>query len=163
MNKKRHDEEIFLYSPHQRWLMGIGVSVVVLGMVIYFVRVLMEPRPNASMTDTFLGMAMMAALVFGLAGVGIGAVRRGVLVSRDGIAVRKVRRSRRIAWDEIDRFSVEPMAYSTVGRVHLRDGGTLDTPGIEGPNRFLFPNSVEATEPIAQLNALLQQHRSKAL
>ena len=163
MSKKRDDEEIFLYSPRQTWLMGIGVSVVVLGMVIGFVAALMEPSPNASMTHKLVGTAMMAALVFGLAGVGISAVRRGVLVSSDGITLRTMRGSHRIAWDEIDRFSVEPMAYSTVGRVHLRDGGTLDTPGIEGPNRFLFPNSVEATEPIAQLNALLQQHRSNAL
>ncbi|CAA9491561.1 MAG: hypothetical protein AVDCRST_MAG67-1410 [uncultured Solirubrobacteraceae bacterium] len=57
-------------------------------------------------------------------------------------------------------FSVEPFARSASGRVHLHNGEVLTTCGIQEPNRFLFPNSAEATGPIAQMNAVPQQHRA---
>jgi hypothetical protein len=159
MSKVSRDVELVVRSPHQRLLVGIIVAITLLAMVISFVPALMEPHTQGSASVRALGIMIACAMFFGFAAFGISVMRRGVLVYPDGISVRNLRRSRRLMWDEIDRFSVEPLAAST-GRVHLHNGEVLRIWGIQAPLPSWFPNSVEATAPIAQLNALLQQRRS---
>ncbi|MEA2219403.1 MAG: Bacterial domain [Solirubrobacteraceae bacterium] len=144
------------------WLIGIitAIGLVATGGAIAYGATVDQIQPSVS--DRLLGIGILVALAGGVAAAGFGALRSGVLVHRDGITVRNGWRSRRLAWDAIERFSLQPVALSTTGRVHLYNGEVLTTWGIQGPNRFMFPNSAEATEPIAQLSALLQERRSPA-
>ena len=119
-----------------------------------------EPTVDSSIGYRVAGYGLLAAMLLGLATLGVRCIRAGVVVSRRGIVVRNPGRSRRFAWDEVDHFSVEPMAWSTVGCVHLRDGDVVRASGICAPRAAFFPNSVEATKPIAGLNAILESVRS---
>jgi hypothetical protein len=142
------------------WGIGIITAIGLVGMLSGVIAAATVDQIHPSLTSRLLGVGFFLAMAAGIAATGFWGMRSGVLVDRDGITVRNGWRSRRVAWEAIDRFSVEPFVISTTGCVHLRDGEALATWGIQGPNRFLFPNSAEATEPIAQLNALWQQHRS---
>jgi hypothetical protein len=147
------------HSPRLMWLIGsiTAIGLVATGGAIVAAATVEQIQP--SLSHRLLGVGILVVLAAGVAAAGFGALRSGVLVHRDGITVRNGWRSQRVAWEAIERFSVEPHALSTTGRVHLHNGDVLTTWGIQGPNRFMFRNSAEATQPIAQLNALLQQYR----
>jgi hypothetical protein len=107
------------------------------------------------------GLVVFAVMAAGAAIGGVRAARAGVLVDSDGITVRNPLRSVRLSWDEIDRFSVGPSLWGSVGFVHLRDGGEVHIWGIQGQSRALFPNSRWATDPVDELNRLLPENRQK--
>ena len=156
------EERLRYRSPRLMWLIG---SITAIGLVATggaLVAAIAVDQVQPSLSHRLLGVGILLALAAGVAAAGLGALRSGVVVHRQGVTVRNGWRSRRVTWDAIERFSVEPLALSTTGRVHLRNGEVLTTWGIQGPNRYMFPNSAEATAPIAQLNALLQQHRLRA-
>ena len=153
------EERVRYRSPRLMWLIG---SITAIGLAATggaLVAAISVDQIQPSLSHRLLGVGILLALAAGVAAAGLGALRSGVLVHRAGVTIRNGWRSRRVAWEAIERFSVEPLALSTTGRVHLCNGEVLTTWGIQGPNRFMFPNSTEATTPIAQLNALLQQHR----
>ena len=161
--KANHDDledGVRYRSPRLMWLLGITTAIGLVALLAALIVAATVDQIQPSLSDRLLGIGILAALAAGMAAAGCGALRSGVLVHRDGITVRNGWRSRRVAWEAIERFSVEPLALSTSGRVYLRNGEVLTTWGIQGPNRFMFPNSAEAIAPIAQLNALLQNHRA---
>lgn len=163
MNRTYDDlrEGVRYRSPRLMWLIGIITAIGLVAMVGAVVASATVDQIQPSLSRRLLGIGIFVALAAGIAAAGVGAMRSGVLVYRDHITVRNGWHSHRLAWAAIERFSVKPLALSTSGCVHLRNGEVLTTWGIQGPNRFIFPNSAEASEPIAQLNALLQQQRCR--
>jgi Bacterial PH domain len=154
------DQAIRYRSGQQARLIGAITCIVVVAVAIGTGQALTDPQVHPSVLDRVLGVGLLGAMACAFAAFGIRAVLTGVLVHRDGITVRNLRRSRRLTWNEIDRFSLEPIALSTIGCVHLRDGEKVMTWGIQGPNRFVSPKSSGAIDAIAELNAILQQSRS---
>jgi hypothetical protein len=115
--------------------------------------------PGATVAGKIVTAVVLVAIAAVIAIVGIRAARTGVLADSDGITIRNLRRSIRVRSDEIDRFSIEPALWGSIGYAQLRDRTSVPIWGIQGQNRALFPNSRWATSPIDGLNKLLDEHQ----
>jgi hypothetical protein len=80
--------------------------------------------------------------------VGHRVAHAGVLAGPEDVIIRNPLRSRRLAWDEIERFSVEPAGQWSQGCVRTVSGESIPINGIQGQNRVLFPNGRWAEGPI---------------
>jgi hypothetical protein len=81
----------------------------------------------------------------------------GIRVEVNSIKVVGLLRSRRVAWNEIDRFTVAPFAgYRYVGHVVLRDGTDIGCLGIAAATRPNGPrHQAQVQHPIDHLNRIL--------
>jgi Bacterial PH domain len=75
-------------------------------------------------------------MVIGLMMVGWGVAflrvpRCGLLVHRQGITVRELRRSREWPWSEVDHFELDRSFLKWDLRIHLADGRVVSAPGLE--------------------------------
>jgi Bacterial PH domain len=75
-------------------------------------------------------LAGFALIVAGLMVASV--ARSGLIVDREGITVRDLLRSRRWAWDDVDRFEVRLPLLRGALRVHLVNGEVISTPGLDG-------------------------------
>jgi hypothetical protein len=65
-------------------------------------------------------------------------------------------RTRRIPWEAIHRFDVEPWnTLPGIGTVYLRGGGTVRVFGIQAPHPFFRPHDTHAYDLADELNGLL--------
>jgi hypothetical protein len=146
-------------STQQQWLFGIVTAFVVIFLTVNLVDGLSTPQTHPSASARVVGTALFVGMITVSGGVGIRLMRAGVVVGNGDIVIRNTFSSRRLSWDQVDHFEVEPMWLGTIGVVHLGSGEKLQIWGIQAPNRSLFAKSSEATGPVAQLNALLEQRR----
>jgi hypothetical protein len=93
--------------------------------------------------------------------VGFRVVGAAVLAGPDDVIIRNQLSSHRLRWEEIERFTVEPLGPWTAGYVKTVDGESIRIFGIQGQSRTLFPDSTWAEKPIGALNELLEQHRGR--
>jgi hypothetical protein len=111
----------------------------------------------------------VSAIVFGAIAVAFGAfglgreARAGVSTSRGGITVINPLRTRRLAWDKIERFSLGRSGfYARVGRAHLKDGRVVRLWAIQAPDPAVRPKYRKADEMIRELNTLLARNAPAA-
>jgi hypothetical protein len=93
----------------------------------------------------------------------------GLVVAPDGITLRGFARTRHIAWERVDRFSMRRYLLDMVVDVHTRDGCTFQVPGTafspdgeEGilqTGRLVWPGGV-TTDVLAQLSSEIDRHVS---
>jgi PH (Pleckstrin Homology) domain-containing protein len=115
---------------------------------------------GGSWTRRGVGIGVIAAhLVVVLWFVGYRMARAGVLVGPEAVVVRNPLGSRRLAWREIERFSVEGAGPWTVGQVTTTGGEAIQIFGIQGQMQALFPKSDWARAPIDELNRLVAERR----
>jgi hypothetical protein len=73
-----------------------------------------------------------------------------------GIVVVNPLTTRRIPWEAIHRFDVEPwITMPGVGTVYLRNGRAVRVFGIQAPHPFFRPRDTHAYDLADELNALL--------
>jgi hypothetical protein len=155
----QRDHAKLFRTKQQAWIFAVGGTLLVMLFLVYVVK-------EIGRHDVAAGRRLLVVAVFGALALFSGwavlwrSVRAGVLLNGAGVTVRNVWRSRRLRCEEVDRFSVESYGVWTGGCVHLRDGTSIRTWGIQGQNPALFPNSQWAEGPIEELNALLRDARN---
>ena len=86
--------------------------------------------------------------------------RIGIFPSADGVTVRNVLRSRRLAWDQIQRFDLGDWGGFSIGGAYLADGRFVRAFALNPP--FEFKPGVSRTVPrlLEDLNAELGRARA---
>jgi hypothetical protein len=87
----------------------------------------------------------------------------GIRVGSDGVKVVTVFLSRRVSWDEVDRFAVLPLGrFPYVGYVVLRDGRKFGTFGLSTSSRQTEANRLRVQRSVDDLNQVLAERREAA-
>jgi len=86
--------------------------------------------------------------------------RIGVFPSSDGVLVRNVVRSRRLAWDEIDRFDWGRRGNYPVGGVYLKDGEFIPATALSPPFELKHGTARAVPRALAGLNHELDRARA---
>jgi len=86
--------------------------------------------------------------------------RIGIFPSADGVTVRNVLRSRRLAWEEIQRFDLGDWGGFSIGGAYLADGRFVRAFALNPP--FEFKPGVSTTVPrlLEELNVELERARA---
>jgi|SRR5579863_1718027 len=85
--------------------------------------------------------------------------RVGVHVETDGVRIVNAFRTRRLRWDDIERFELAPAGiYPFAAHAVLKDGSDIPIGGITVPRFATTRLKPRAQEPIEELNALLRSH-----
>jgi len=84
----------------------------------------------------------------------------GIRVGSDGVKVVTAFLSRRVSWDEVDRFAVLPLGrFPYVGYVVLRDGRKFGTFGLSTSSRQTEANRLRVQRSVDDLNQVLAERR----
>jgi hypothetical protein len=95
-------------------------------------------------------------LILGLLVFCVRMARARVEADDYGIQIHNLARRHRLAWADIQRFTLGPQLGTMVCVVELRDGRSLRAIGIQTLNPFFFSKSGSAQEMIQALNERLE-------
>jgi hypothetical protein len=144
-------------NPANRWLV---LGILAVGSVVLLAGGLDAPKPGGPSREDSLAFA--ALLTATLVVLGYWRCYRAGLYPREHhVAVVNVYRTYRVAWSEIESFSVGPTASEyRVVLLQRVDGTSIPITGTAGWAPFMGKRLASAPDPIAdELNALLRAHR----
>jgi hypothetical protein len=136
--------------------LGKTSNDVVVGIYVIFWMLLVvgAPDPTASAVTAVLG-ALCGIPLIRLA-------RVALIADSDGLLVRNVWRTHRLAWQDVDRFEVAvgragAHRFPNTCRLRVRDGRTLNVDGASASNVSGHDGHARVQAAVDELNAQLRQ------